>query len=548
MWRPIGGRRCMVFVYTLMLLGQSLVLIGTRIHGIALALLAVGLATVAARLAERFAGRFDRLLVSTALPLALVVALVAVGVPIRAAWRQWSALAALPPPPANAPNVILVTLDTVRVQNLSLYGYGRPTTPELERIAQRGIMFHRAMTPSPWTLPTHASLFTGRLPHEHRADASTQWLDKTYPTLGEVLQSRGYVTAGFVGNMLACGRVTGVDRGFIHYHDVPVSLNMLAHGSLLWEWTIGMHRPFPRKTAEAVNEEFLTWLDQHGQRPSRPFFAFLNYFDAHDPYWVPDPEFDLFSPLPAEERERIRRKRKSLWNDDPVELQWAVDTYDGAIAYLDHHLGRLIDELDARGILDNTVVIITSDHGEHFGERKLFGHGCSLYRQLIDAPLLVLVPGDTPANATVTTPVSLVDVPATILELVDGNATDALPGRSLAPLWREGEADETYRETPLIAELEQSGRIPTPLNRKGPIFSLLIGDLHYIRYTAPLREEIFDYERDPLQTTDLIDTPRAQQQLPELRRAMYELITAAAANGFEARPVDDRPLPWRRRR
>ena len=213
------------------------------------------------------------------------------------------------PPPA-ARNVLLIVWDTVRAENLSLYGYGRRTTPNLERLAGRGVRFDLAFATSSWTLPSHASLFTGRWPHELGV-GWTSPLRPDVPTLAEYLGARGYDTAGFVANLEYCGRETGLDRGFAHYDDYPIEPYEtftryvgLGHRMELPSWACVLERLVEKATGRSwelsprssehvkrgaeVDREFLDWLSwQQGRR--RPFFAFLNYNDAHSPYEVAGP-------------------------------------------------------------------------------------------------------------------------------------------------------------------------------------------------------------------------------------------------------------------
>ena len=227
---------------------------------------------------------------------------VVAGIIVGADWLAVARLAAGPMPPAGAPDVLLIILDTVRADRLSLYGYGRPTSPVLERLATGGIRFDEARSSAPWTLPSHASFFTGRWPHE----LGVGWqapLRSMSPTLAEYLASRGYETAGFVANARYCSYDAGLDRGFAHYEDYPFDLAHLRPlrtsilGEFAWNaatWAgraSGLSRYNPvlrwlqapdRKDAGAINDEFLGWLGRRGDR-RRPYFAFLNYYDAHAP-------------------------------------------------------------------------------------------------------------------------------------------------------------------------------------------------------------------------------------------------------------------------
>ena len=192
------------------------------------------------------------------------------------------------------PNVLLIVLDTVGALHLSLYGYDHPTTPHLEAWARGGVRFEHAFSMAPWTLTSHASMFTGRWPHELSAD----WLaalDDHYPTLAEELASQGYASAGFVANSY-CGRGLGLNRGFAHYEDYPVTPAQILFASALGRLVVPNYETRLRmllKSADDVNGELLGWLDR--RKDQRPFFAFLNYMDAHDPYDPPAPFDTAFS-------------------------------------------------------------------------------------------------------------------------------------------------------------------------------------------------------------------------------------------------------------
>jgi len=423
---------------------------------------------------------------------------------------------------STRPNVVLITLDTVRAQSLGLYGYERATTPELVKWAKHGVVFERAMAPSSWTLPTHASLFSGQLPHRHGADFLSP-IRGDIPLLAEQFTAVGYRTVGFVANSASCGAHTGLARGFEQYDEHPPLAKEFWRLSALGKSSFCRGLPFLRTTAAELNDKFLGWLDHH---PNQPFFAFLNYYDAHEPYDVPDARFDRFTQTSAEARYVARQRWQRIasavaW--DPLlgtddQLQLALDTYESSIAYLDYHLGRLLEELQRRGILDNTLVVITSDHGEHFGERGLRSHAVSLYRQLIQVPLVVLFENRVPAERRVSDPVGLVDLPATILELA-GLSPSGMPGRSLAAQW---DARETAKgDRSLVAELSQIATVSDLPNSRGPIQSIVHGDWHYLRYPGQQKEELFDLIGDPLEKTNLTETGAARAELlADLKRRL----------------------------
>ena len=319
--------------------------------------------------------------------------------------------------------MLLVVLDTVRADRLSLYGYSRPMSPALDQLGRRGIRFDEARATAPWTLPSHASMFTGRWPFELDVRWATP-LRGRFPTVAEYLASHGYATAGFAANTAYCSYDTGLDRGFTHFEDYGLdvctpqfwrmaSLADLGCGqlSILGLW---LTRSFPagrlharlepllkwltdpgRKNAGSINRNFLDWLSYRRDQ-DRPFFAFLNYFDAHSPYLPPEGAGFRFGVRPRTLDDYLLLIELWITIDKstltPHYRDLISDCYDSCLAYLDQRLGELFDNLQRRGVLDRTVVIVTADHGEELGEHRLFDHGESLYRPEIRVPLLFVLP------------------------------------------------------------------------------------------------------------------------------------------------------------
>lgn len=441
------------------------------------------------------------------------------------------ARAQLPAAPHGAPNVLLITLDTVRAQSTSLSGYDRPTTPNLERLAKKGVWFERAISTAPWTLPSHASLFTGRFPHELSADRKTP-LDGSFPTLAEVLAARGYVTDGFVANIEYCTIESGLGRGFIKYEDYEVSLESLASA-----WSLGNFlslRPklhqlvnnwnyLARKNASQVNAEFLRGLDQLG---SRPFFAFLNYFDAHAPYYPPQPFDGMFGPTTP--RDAPLSEKWIHTRDIPLEvLQAEINAYDGTIAYIDHAVGALMDELERRGVLENTVVIITSDHGEEFGEHDVFSHGQSLYLSALHVPLLIQFPGRVPAGRRVKAAVSLRDVAATVMDLTHLENKATFPGESLARYWNGSLPPKPLGGAGVLSELKYAGGFPQwfPISR-GNMQSLAFRDYHYIK-NGDGQEELYNWHDDPMEQANLAGSDHGRSKLVHFRNWLKGVVSTS---------------------
>ena len=306
-----------------------------------------------------------------ALLLMLAVAIVQGGSRLREGRRE----GALPTPPPGAPNVLLLILDTVRAEDLSLYGFPQPTTPHLEALASNGVTFEHAISPSPWTLPAHASVFTGRNPHELSADWESP-LDAEDPTIAELLSARGWRTGGFVGNLIYATYETGLNRGFVRYEDYPVSPAMVARSSLMVRMIVnrvrrwlGLDQVLVWKSAESINASFLDWSRT---RSDRPFFAFLNYMDAHAPY-IPPPELSgKFGPARVGWATADLSNRQH-WEAEELRVERAE--YDATIAYVDQQIGVLLDSLESRGVLENTLVVVAGDHGEQFGEHGFDASG-----------------------------------------------------------------------------------------------------------------------------------------------------------------------------
>ena len=528
---------------------------GPRIYTGAWMILGLGIASRLLPLVDRHAIELRRWLLLSFPGLAGAV-LIAAGLVFGGDRLKERREAGRPLPPADSPNVLLIVLDTVRADHLSLYGYPRATTPRLAQLAKQGIVFDGVRATAPWTLASHASMFTGRWPHE----IGVEWLTPlrgNFPTLAGYLGSHGYATAGFAANTLFCSYDTGIDRGFTHYEDyvlgpidvfrtaivVDVAFKSLFHlagkygrsfdaGPLrpLQEFLLGWILARDRISAESINQKFVGWLSQRRQT-GRPFFAFLNYFDAHSPYVLP-----LSAPQPFGLRPQTSTDIQVLdgWGDlDKRQLHphfrtLARDAYDNCLAYLDQQLGELFDELRRRGELDRTLVIVTSDHGEGLGEHDLFDHGESLYRSEIGVPLLIVPPVRDRSRGVVRETVSLRNLPATIVDLIGLGAGSPFPGRSLANLWRRSSPDtDSVAVEGAISEL--AGPNPSNPNhgqspaQRGPLISLAEGDFVYIRNRGDGAEELFNERDDPRELSNRAGLEAMQPVLKYFRERLDQL-------------------------
>jgi len=506
---------------------SSLLLALPYVHPVASVLLAAGLAS---QISRAFVAR--AYLVGVALRASrwvvvagtLGVTAWAFGGDVRAAHRTAGVRGH---PPAGARNVLLIVLDTVRAQSLSLYGYPRRTTPSLDRWAQDGVVFESAISTAPWTLPSHAGMFTGRWTHEFGA-RKIETFEAPFPTIAEAMRDHGYATAGFVANLMYTTRATGLARGFDHYEDFTISAGdallstALGRTLVTGDWVrnvLQYHELVNRKVASDVSGDFLTWLDH---RDDRPFFVFLNYFDAHAPYMPPRRYADLFRSGPRVHRGPFVHHPNHAgpadwWTLSPDQIANEQALYDAAIASQDLEIGRLLEALDARGILHNTAVILTSDHGELFGEHGLFNHGHNLYLPLLHVPLWIRVPG-LALPRRVTESVSLRDIPNTVLELAGIAAESSFPGSSLARFWTPGRqtapVDKTMHLSLFPAPAGEQPR--TPLSR-GAMRSIIEDPYHYI-LTGNASEELFNYRSDPLEKHNLVDTAGTETALRRFRQ------------------------------
>ena len=430
--------------------------------------------------------------------------------------RERWAIAQLPEAALGAPNVLIIMIDTLRADHVGTYGYKRNTSPNLDRLARQGVVFENAIATSSWTLPSHASLLTGLYPFEHGAVRSTY--RARYQNLPEALQQRGYRTGAISANFEYFSRRSGFNKVFLHFEDSFHSLPDMATRTFyarvfevhvllrLGHKGIGREKPATDVTRAAVR-----WLQQD---PERPFLLFLNYFDAHYPYATQEPYRSRFSSRKSSHQHILHEFVVAAEKLSPEQLQSMIDAYDGALSLVDEQVGRLLTELEKRGVSNKTIVVATSDHGELFGERGLLFHRNGLYRQVIHVPLIIHRPSHVPGGVRVSTPVSIASLPVTIMELV-GRDQAIFPSPSLVPLWKNPSAPTSWPHP--MAELEKfdyRGYEPFPSYR-GAMKSLFTHNWHYIRHEK-LGDELYDWRNDPTEEHDVSKTPEGQKVVREL--------------------------------
>jgi arylsulfatase A-like enzyme len=473
--------------------------------------------------------------------LGLLVVLAALSSGLRSV-RNYHAMSALPAPAQGARNIVLIVWDTVRAPSVSLYGYDRDNTPNLRRWAQKGARYVRAIAPAPWTYPSHSSFFTGQWPYQ----LNTQWnsrLDTTSPTLAEYLASRGYQTVGFAANTRCCSYETGLDRGFAHYEDYPLTPRSLLARTVPGNWIL-MNILSPgdfyeakwinlqSRDASGINDAFLDWLK--GRQQDRPFFAFLNYYDAHSPFIAPSNYMGRFGIQPKyPEDYRLLFDFKMEQNDPNWirNMDLARAAYDDCIASLDDQLGRLLNALLRQRLLQNTLVIITGDHGESFGDHNVFSHGTALYIDQIAVPLVILSP-DAPAGLRVGTPVSLRDLPATVVDQLGLSAGSPFPGHSLAAFWSSAPGQPPPKITPALSELVGNSLEFTHRDDPSHLgfqMSLISQGWHYIRDGAG-PEQLYDLTKDMGELKNLANSADGKMELQTFRRLLLDTLSDNAGS------------------
>jgi choline-sulfatase len=386
------------------------------------------------------------------------------------------------PTPSGPPSIVLVSIDTLRADHVGAYGAQTGATPNLDTLAADGVVFLDALTPVPVTLPAHASMLTGLLPHRHGVrDNGLYRLPADVPTLAQALANGGYDTAAVIAAAVL-DRQFGLDRGFRTYDDAVSGAAGLA---------------IAERPAAAVTDAALA----AASRLKPPFFLFVHYYDPHAAYRPPAPFAERFAAQP----------------------------YDGEVAYADSEVGRLRREILARGLPKESVFVVTSDHGEGLGDHGEATHGPFLYQSTLHVPLLVVAPGRWPGRRRASGLVSNVDIAPTLLALAGLSAPPNLDGRDLASLVRE-EATSP-RTLPLETEFA--------LNAYGwsPLVGLTDGQLKWIG--AP-DEELYDLRSDPGEARNL--AAAQSEDTRRLARARKQTVTedrrSLPASGSDAQDAE----------
>jgi len=411
-------------------------------------------------------------------------------------------------------NIILISIDTLRADHLSCYGYSRPTSPALDDFAAQGLLFEDASAPSPWTLPSHASMLTGRYPGSHGVIDLMKKLPAAVPTLADVLQIHQFKTAAIVNSYWLSPK-NGLHRGFKDFTYIEEDVAQTV----------------PSK----VTDHALNWLSKN---EGEPFFLFLHYYDVHSDYRALSVYKKAFARpyhgMVDGGTDQLLLYRRGLFSLNEKDVRRLIDLYDAGIRQLDDELGRLFSFLAEKKLFDNSLILITSDHGEEFLEHGGVLHGRTYYQEVINVPLMMRGP-NIPRGRCIKAPVSLIDIMPTVLSMLDIPWPDALDGMNLAAFWRE--TGKPLPQRYVIAEADWENTVDQNFKIHGKIVekikryhlttrrlkdqsrtgNIIVDNmkqlirfkkykLHYNRLTQ--EKELYDLETDPMEKNDLTDQHR----------------------------------------
>jgi len=388
--------------------------------------------------------------------------------------------------PPRPRNVLLISIDTLRADHLGCYGYPRPISPNLDRLALEGVLFEEARSPTAWTLQGHASMLSGTSPARNVTQEGSLRVREDVPLVAELLQERGFQTGAVVNASLLKERF-GFARGMDEFRFIR---NV--------KGAADRHREAVRELVDTFDAE-------------RPWFLFVHYMSVHSPYSsAPEDAFRLVRPYEGEltrgdNRVQMLEIDEGKRTIDAADARFLIDLYDGAIATTDRRLDELFADLALLG-LDDTVVVLTSDHGEEFLDHGHVLHTRTLYEEVLRIPLIVAGPG-IPRGRVVGAPVSLVDVVPTVFDLLGLPALPGLDGRSLAPLW---ESDAALPDPTVELATFQ-------LRTGSSKWGILRGRAKLVVDLETGESSFFDLSLDPQERTDLYPHPRAETLEKRLR-------------------------------
>ena len=410
-------------------------------------------------------------------------------------------------PATELPDVLLVTIDTLRSDHSTAYGYELDTTPQLSALAEEGVLFETVYAPVGATCPSHATLFTGKYPISHGVVRNGLELVEEEYTLGERMRDAGYTTGGFVSSFPVTRRF-GFGQGFDHFDETfdAESSKLTAETWTRVEVEGGFDRPGLVTTGTAT-----AWLD--GIEASTPVFMWVHVFDPHFPY---------------HRRPRFRKRFPGKPTDDQEDL---VMDYDSEVAFADHAIGELVAHFRARASGRGELVVITADHGEGLNDHGIPGHNATVYEEEVRIPLVIVWDGHVPAGIRADQPAHLVDVAPTVAGLLGLDAIEGSEGLDLAPFCTGSAESDTQR--PVFFQRPTYPRERKRFTQSGPAYGVRMGRWKYTEPAGDEPSELFDVIADPDERDNLAEVEPARAA--ELAAVLAEWLAAQHAGA----PVRD---------
>ena len=418
-------------------------------------------------------------------------------------------------------NVIIIVLDTVRQDHLSLYGYDRDTSPNLKKLAKDSTVFYNAYSNSSWTIPSHASLFTGLFPIVHQTTQEDWKLNGRLKTLAEVLSDNGYETLGIIGNaMLRKG--TGFNRGFSRYYET-----WKAPYKIIDE----KGKKIEKHPALSIFKKVLDVRDN-----KKPFFTFINLMEPHSPYNSSHQFYNRFI------SDRTTKIEDNMWrlyfagrkSFSKAEIKHLNELYDAELLYVDYLLGEMIDYLKKEDLWDNTVFIVTADHGENISDHNMMDHVFSLYESTIKIPLIVHYPKLFSPDSRDYSPVQLTDIFPTILKIT-GIGTDKYPsnGKSLIERGKKERVlfSEYYYPKQALKALGDGREAPSLARYKRRIRSVILNKIKFI-WGSDGMHELYDLSKDPQESKNVIDDAEYLKLKNELKAKLKGIVDNYSKNRY----------------
>jgi arylsulfatase A-like enzyme len=405
-------------------------------------------------------------------------------------------------------NLILISLDTLRADHLGCYGYPEETSPHIDELARQGVLFEQASAPSPWTLPSHASMLTGLYPRSHGVNGWQRAIPKELYTLPEILGEHGFATGGVVNAGVILTSKRGFDLGFESYEVLRPATSV------------------PAGAARSVIVRAMEWLRAN---KGEPFFLFVHFYDLHADYKSLPDYGELFpsdyeGPADGTQKQLTRYATGHIEGWGEEEARHLARLYDAGVRQLDDRLGRLFEYLKSEGVWEETLIVLTSDHGEEFLDHGSVDHGRTLYEEQLHVPLVLVGPG-VPRGLRVAGNVSLIDIVPSALSMLGLPVPEDLEGVDLSRAWREAGAWPVER--PMFAEADrwtamQEGDYKRSVRREHL-------KLHYLHSSGA--KLLFDLSRDPDELEDI--AAEHPEVVEALWRELQEFMQGGGLSGEE---------------